>query len=92
MGVTQVTRDMNIGASAWTSDITYIRPRTGGLSLAVVMDLYSRQIIGGATSSAMPAEWGCRALQMALGQRQPAAGLILHSDQGRQSARHEYQA
>ena len=75
----------------WTSDITYIRTRTGWLYLAVVMDLYSRKIIGWGMSPAMPAELVCRALQMALGHRQPAAGLILHSDRGSQYASHEYQ-
>ena len=77
---------------AWTSDITYIRTRTGWLYLAVVMDLYSRKIIGWAMSPAMPAELVCRALQMAMGHRQPPAGLILHSDRGSQYASHAYQA
>ncbi len=76
----------------WTSDITYIRTRTGWLYLAVVMDLCSRKIVGWATSPAMPAELVCRALHMAIGNRQPAAGLILHSDRGSQYASHEYQA
>jgi len=76
---------------AWTSDITYIRTRTGWLYLAVVMELYSRKIIGWAMSPAMPADLVCRALQMAIGQRRPAAGLILHSDRGSQYASHEYQ-
>jgi len=75
----------------WTSDITYIRTQTGWLYLAVVMDLFSRKIIGWAMSSSMPAGLVCRALQMAIGQRQPAAGLILHSDQGSQYASDEYQ-
>jgi putative transposase len=77
---------------AWTSDITYIRTRTGWLYLAVVMDLCSRKIVGWATSPAMPAELVCRALHMAIGNRQPAAGLIMHSDRGSQYASHEYQA
>ena len=77
---------------AWTSDITYIRTRTGWLYLAVVMDLYSRKIIGWATSPFMPTELVSRALKMALGHRQPKAGLILHSDRGSQYAAHEYQA
>ena len=77
---------------AWTSDITYIRTRTGWLYLAVVMDLCSRKIIGWAMSPAMPAELVCRALQMAIGHRQPTVGLILHSDRGSQYASHEYQA
>jgi len=77
---------------AWTSDITYIRTRTGWLYLAAVMDLYSRKIIGWAMSPAMPASLVCQALQMAIGQRQPTAGLMLHSDRGSQYASHAYQA
>ena len=67
---------------AWTSDITYIHTRTGWLYLAAVMDLHSRKIIGWAMSPTMPAELVCWALLMALGQQQPGAGLILHSDRG----------
>ena len=77
---------------AWTSDITYIRTRTGWLYLAAVMDLHSRKIIGWAISPTMPAELVCQALRMAIGQRQPMAGLMLHSDRGSQYASHEYQA
>ena len=77
---------------AWTSDITTIRTQTGWLYVAVVMDLYSRKIIGWAMNSAMPAALVCQALCMALGQRQPGTGLILHSDRGSQYASHDYQA
>jgi putative transposase len=77
---------------AWTSDITYIRTQTGWLYLAAVMDLHSRKLIGWALSPIMPAELVCRALRMALGQRQPGSGLMLHSDRGSQFASHEYQA
>lgn len=76
---------------AWTSDITYIHTRSGWLYLAVVMDLYSRKIIGWAMNSTMHTELVSRALLMAIGQRQPVAGLILHSDRGSQYASHEYQ-
>ena len=76
---------------AWTSDITYIYTRTGWLYLAVVMDLYSRKIIGWAMSATMHTELVSRALLMAIGQRQPVAGLILHSDRGSQYASHKYQ-
>jgi putative transposase len=76
---------------AWTSDITYIRTRSGWLYLAVVMDLYSRKIIGWAMSPTMHTELVSRALLMAIGQRKPAAGLLLHSDRGSQYASHEYQ-
>ena len=76
---------------AWTSDITYIHTRTGWLYLAAVMDLYSRKIIGWAMNSTMHTELVSRALLMAIGQRQPAPGLLLHSDRGSQYASHEYQ-
>jgi transposase InsO family protein len=77
---------------AWASDITYIRTRSGWLYLAVVMDLYSRKIIGWAMAPTMPADLVCRALRMALNARQPSAGLIMHSDRGSQYASDEYQA
>lgn len=77
---------------AWTSDITYIRTRSGWLYLAVVMDLYSRKIIGWAMAPTMPAELVCRALRMALNARQPQAGLLIHSDRGSQYASEDYQA
>lgn len=77
---------------AWTSDITYIRTRTGWLYLAVVMDLYSRRIIGWAMAPTMPAELVCRALSMAIASRQPEPGVIMHSDRGSQYASGEYQA
>lgn len=76
---------------SWTSDITYIRTRSGWCYLAVVMELYSRKIIGWAMSGTMHTDLVSRALLMAIGQRQPAAGLILHSDRGSQYASHEYQ-
>ena len=77
---------------AWTSDITYIRTRSGWLYLAVVLELFSRKIIGWAMSATMPADLVCRALKMAIGARKPPAGLIMHSDRGSQYASHEYQA
>ena len=67
---------------AWTSDITYIRTRSGWLYLAVVMDLCSRRVIGWDMEPHMRAELVCRALIMAQGQRNPAAGVLLHSDRG----------
>lgn len=77
---------------AWTSDITYIRTRSGWLYLAVVLELFSRKIIGWAMAPTMPADLVCRALRMAIGARKPPAGLVLHSDRGSQYASHEYQA
>ena len=71
---------------AWVSDITYIRTQSGWLYLAAVMDLYSRKIIGWAMAPNMPAQLVCSALQMAIAQRAPRAGLLVHSDRGSQYA------
>lgn len=75
-----------IANKAWVADITYIRTRSGWLYLAAVMDLFSRKIVGWAMAPAMPAELVCAALQMAIAQRHPPAGLIVHSDRGSQYA------
>lgn len=77
--------------TAWVSDITYIRTRSGWLYLAAVLDLYSRKVVGWAMAPSMPAELVCAALQMALAQRNPPAGLIVHSDRGSQYASATYQ-
>ena len=77
---------------AWVADITYIRTARGWLYLAAVMDLYSRKVVGWAMAPTMPAELVCEALKMAIDLRQPAAGLIVHSDRGSQYAGHLYQA
>ena len=70
----------------------YIRTRRGWLYLAAIMDLYSRKIVGWAMAPSMPAELVCSALQMAIAQRQPPAGLIVHSDRGSQYASEAHQA
>jgi putative transposase len=75
---------------AWVADITYIRTRSGWLYLAAVLDLYSRKIVGWAMAPNMPAELVCSALQMAICQRQPPPGLIVHSDRGSQYASQNY--
>lgn len=71
---------------AWVADITYIRTRAGWLYLAVVLDLYARKVVGWAMAPDMQATLVCSALQLAIAQRQPAAGLIVHSDRGSQYA------
>ena len=76
---------------AWASDITYIRTASGWLYLAAVLDLYSRRIVGWALAPAMPAELVCSALQMAIASRNPAPGLVVHSDRGSQYASAEHQ-
>ena len=77
---------------AWTSDITYIRTRSGWLYLAAVLDLHSRKIVGWAMAPEMPATLVCAALQMAIAQRNPYPGLIVHSDRGTQYASSAHQA
>ncbi len=77
---------------AWVSDITYIRTRSGWLYLAVVLDLYARKVVGWSMAPSMHAELVCAALQLAIAQRQPAPGLIVHSDRGSQYASALHQA
>lgn len=77
---------------AYVTDITYIRTGTGWLYLAIVLDLFSRKLVGWAMAPSMPASLVCQALQMAISQRRPAAGLIVHSDRGSQYASDQYQA
>lgn len=77
--------------TAFVTDITYIRTGTGWLYLAIVLDLYSRKVIGWAMAPSMPAELVCSALRMAIQQRRPAPGLIVHSDRGSQYASGLYQ-
>lgn len=66
----------------WASDFTYIETDEGWLYLAVVLDLFSRRVIGWAMRETMETELVEAALRMALEDRQPAAGLLHHSDQG----------
>ena len=75
---------------AWVQDITYIWTAEGWLYLAVVIDLYSRKVVGWSMGSRMKAQLVCDALTMAIWQRKPKAGLIIHSDQGVQYASHQY--
>ena len=68
----------------WTSDITYIWTKEGWLYLAVIMDIYSRKIVGWSLSNSLSAESVIKAIMMAILHRNPEAGLILHSDRGSQ--------
>ena len=76
---------------AWGSDITYIWTREGWLYLAVVMDLYSRKIVGWAMESRMTRKLVLKAFKMALRQRNPKPGLLSHSDRGSQYASGDFQ-
>lgn len=76
----------------WTADITYIPTREGWLYLAVVMDLYTRMIVGWSMDSRMTKELVMDALRMARFKRKPKAGVMHHSDRGSQYCSHAYQA
>jgi putative transposase len=71
---------------AWVCDMTYVRTRSGWLYLAVVLDLFSRKVVGWTMAPSMPAELVCAALSMAIASRQPLPGLLVHSDRGSQYA------
>jgi putative transposase len=75
----------------WVADITYIATAEGWLYLAAVMDLFSRRIVGWATSDTIDAALTCSALRRAIEQRGPEAGLLHHSDRGVQYASRDYQ-
>lgn len=68
----------------WTGDITYLWTKEGWLYLAVLMDIYSRKIVGWSIDSSLSAELVIRALMMALVHRNPERGIIFHSDRGSQ--------
>lgn len=74
----------------WVADITYIRIMTGFVFLAVVLDVYSRRVVGWAIAKRIDHRLTVEALKMAMRSRRPRAGLIHHSDQGVQYACAEY--
>ena len=76
----------------WVGDITYIWTREGWLYLAVLIDLFSRRVVGWAMSDTLATELPLRALHMAIQMRRPPRGLIQHTDRGCQYASAEYGA
>jgi transposase InsO family protein len=74
----------------WRADITYIRLRTEFVYLAVVLDAFSRRVIGWALGRTLEAGLAVAALRMALRERQPAPGWVHHSDRGVQYASADY--
>lgn len=76
---------------AWAADVTYIRTWEGWLYLAVVLDLFSRRIVGWALGVSLERQLVIEALNMALSCRQPKPGLVSHSDRGSQYASSDYQ-
>ncbi|WP_390922452.1 IS3 family transposase [Parasedimentitalea psychrophila] len=75
----------------WVVDISYIWAREGWLYLAVVLDLYSRRVVGWAVSNRMKRDLAIRALNMAIALRRPPKGCIHHSDRGSQYCSQDYQ-
>jgi transposase InsO family protein len=74
----------------WVGDITYLDTQQGWLYLAVLIDLYSRRVVGWAMSEHIDTALVMSALSMALTLRRPARGLIHHTDRGSQYASHDY--
>ncbi len=87
-----LARDMILTAinQLWRADITYIRLRDEFVFLAVILDAYSRRVIGWALDRTMEEELTLTALRMALSRRVIEAGLVHHSDRGSQYASNEY--
>ena len=76
----------------WVADVTYIATREGWLFLATVMDLYSRRIVGWSMDKRLTSQLAQNALSHAIISREPCAGLLVHSDQGREYYAGSYQA
>lgn len=75
---------------AWVSDITYVRTYEGYLYVAVVLDLFSRRVVGWSMDKTMDRHLVINALLMAVWQRQPKKEVLVHSDQGSQYGSHDY--
>ena len=76
----------------WVADMTYIWTREGWLYVAAVLDLFSRMIVGWESADCMGEALVCDALKKAITLRQPAPGLLHHSDRGSQYSGHTYRA
>lgn len=75
----------------WAADITYVPTAEGWLYLAVILDLFSRRVVGHACGASLATVLVAEALALACGRRAPGAGLLHHSDRGSQYASGEYQ-
>jgi putative transposase len=77
---------------AWVGDVTYVQTAEGWLYLAVLLDLFSRRVVGWATSDTNDRALALAALEQALSERKPATGLIHHTDRGSPYASEDYRA
>jgi putative transposase len=75
----------------WAGDITYVWTREGWIYLAVIIDLFSRRVVGWAISNRMKQDLALRALNMAIAIRRPPPGCVHHTDRGSQYCAHDYQ-
>jgi transposase InsO family protein len=75
---------------SWVTDITFLWTRQGWLYLAVILDLFSRRVVGWATSQNVDRHLALAALDMALAKRRPGSGLVHHSDRGSTYASGDY--
>lgn len=75
----------------WVADVTYIPTREGWLFLAVVLDLYSRRVIGWSMAERLTSELAQQALQNAIDLREPARDVLVHSDRGKEYYASDYQ-
>jgi putative transposase len=89
-----LARDFSASApnQKWVGDITYIWTREGWLYLAVLIDLFSRRVVGWSMGDSLATELPLRALRMAIQTRRPPRGLIHHTDRGCQYASADYRA
>ena len=90
----RLQREFNPDApdNAWVTDITYIKTHEGWLYLAVVLDLFSRKIVGWSMQSLMTKQIVLDALLMAVWRRKPTNQVMVHSDQGSQYTSYEWQS
>ena len=77
---------------SWVTDITYIKTHEGWLYLAVVIDLFSRKVIGWSMKPSITRDLVLDALLMAIWRRKPSTRVIVHSDQGSQYTSHDWQS
>jgi putative transposase len=94
VGVDYVKRNFVVSApnKVWVSDITYIATTEGWVYLLVIVDLFSRKVVGYSLAADMEGGRLIKAFEEAVQLRQPAQGLIFHSDRGMQYVCHRFQA
>lgn len=90
----KLNRQFEVGAPdrVWVTDITYIKTHEGWLYLSVVIDLFSRRVVGWSMQSRMTTDLALQSLLMAIWRRKPKVTVTIHSDQGSQFTSREWQS